>query len=283
MRIDSTHWPWLIGTLTALSILTASFIVYAALSHGHARGGSLPGLAYGAAGYGLMLYAALLGLRKKVPVWRIGKAQTWMRGHLWLGFLSLPLILFHCAFTWKGPLASLLMILLFITVGSGLIGAALQHYIPKLMTRSVPMETIFEEIPHVRRQLCAEADELAAGITSSGINEGSFQVEIDPDARAHFASVYARSIRPGLASGQEKHVKPDPERLRSVFDSLRRLLPETAHPILADIEHICEEERQLQRQRRIYFWLHGWLLVHVPLSIALLVLGAVHAVMALPY
>ena len=153
MRIDSTHWPWLIGTLTALGFLTASFVVYAALSQGHARGSSIPGLAYGAAGYGLMLYAALLGLRKKVPVWRVGKAQTWMRGHLWMGFLSLPLILFHCAFTWKGPLASLLMILLFIVVGSGLTGAALQHYIPRLMTRSVPMETIYEEIPHVRRQL----------------------------------------------------------------------------------------------------------------------------------
>jgi hypothetical protein len=151
------------------------------------------------------------------------------------------------------------------------------------MTRSVPMETIFEEIPHVRRQLCAEADELAAGITSIGINEGTLQIEIDPDARAHFASVYARAIRPGLASGQEKHVKADPERLRGAFDSLRRLLPETAHPILADIENICEEERQLQRQRRIYFWLHGWLLIHVPISIALLVLGAIHAVMALPY
>jgi hypothetical protein len=29
--------------------------------------------------------------------------------------------------------------------------------------------------------------------------------------------------------------------------------------------------------------LHGWQLVHVPLSIALLVLAAVHAVMALRY
>ena len=283
MRIDSTHWPWLIGTLTALSVLTASFIVYVALSHGHARGGSLPGLAYGAAGYGLMLYAAFLGVRKKLPVWRIGKAQTWMRGHLWMGFLSLPLILFHCAFTWKGPLASLLMILLFITVGSGLIGAALQHYIPGLMTRSVPMETIYEEIPHVRRQLCAEADELAAGINSSGSNEGALQIEIDPEARVHFANVYKRTIRPGLSSDTGKHKKADPEHLRSAFDSLRRLLPASAYPILADIENICEEERQLQRQRRIYFWLHGWLLVHVPLSIALLVLGAIHAVMALRY
>jgi len=52
---------------------------------------------------------------------------------------------------------------------------------------------------------------------------------------------------------------------------------------LKDLENICEEEHQLSRQARIYHWLHAWLLVHVPLSIALLVLGAVHAVMALRY
>jgi hypothetical protein len=55
------------------------------------------------------------------------------------------------------------------------------------------------------------------------------------------------------------------------------------HGVLDDLENICEEEHQLRRQIRIYVWLHGWLLVHVPLSMALLVLGAVHAVMALRY
>ncbi len=61
------------------------------------------------------------------------------------------------------------------------------------------------------------------------------------------------------------------------------MLPNIVHPRLEDLENICEEERQLNRQTRLYRWLHGWLLVHVPLSIALLVLGAVHAVMALRY
>src|SRR5579863_572551 len=118
MRIDSTHRVWMAATLTLLVLLAASFIGYSAMSPNGPRGGSVPGLVYGVAGYGLMLYAALLGMRRKVPVWRIGRAQTWMRGHLWLGFLSLPLILFHCAFTWKGSLASVLMLLLFITVGT---------------------------------------------------------------------------------------------------------------------------------------------------------------------
>ena len=75
----------------------------------------------------------------------------------------------------------------------------------------------------------------------------------------------------------------DPQRSGETFEALRRLLAPLVHGVLDDLENICEEEQQLSRQIRIYRWLHGWLLVHVPLSIALLVLGAVHAVMALRY
>jgi hypothetical protein len=55
------------------------------------------------------------------------------------------------------------------------------------------------------------------------------------------------------------------------------------HPILDDLENICEEERQLTLQSQLHVWLHGWLLLHIPLSLALILLGAVHAVMALRY
>ena len=41
-------------------------------SPGGPRGGSAIGLTFGIAGYALMLFAGLLGARKKVPVWRIG-------------------------------------------------------------------------------------------------------------------------------------------------------------------------------------------------------------------
>jgi hypothetical protein len=39
----------------------------------------------------------------------------------------------------------------------------------------------------------------------------------------------------------------------------------------------------LSLQGRLHLWLHGWLLLHIPLSLALILLGAVHAVMALRY
>ena len=116
------------------------------------------GLIFGVVGFAFMIFAALLGARKRVPTWRVGRAQAWMRGHLWLGLLSLPLILFHGGFHFGGTLTRVLMWLLIITVGSGVFGAVLQNYVPRLMTAEVPLETIYAEIGNVQKLLREEAD-----------------------------------------------------------------------------------------------------------------------------
>jgi hypothetical protein len=265
MRIDRTHRPWLIGTVTAFLAMTAAYIVYSLRTPGGPRGGTAIGLAFGVAGYAVMLFEGLLGVRKKVPIWRVGRAQAWMRGHLWLGILTLPLILFHAGFAARGPLTAVLLALLVIVVASGILGAILQHYLPRTITKRVPMETIYEEIPHVRAQLRDEAEQLVTTLA----------VEAEHDDKVRFRETYAHSIRPFL-DAPETAASP-------IFESLRRTTPAAFHPALDDLENICIEEHQLIRQRRLYHWLHAWLLVHVPLSIALLVLGGIHAVMALRY
>jgi hypothetical protein len=263
MRIDRTHRPWITIALIALVVAAVVYVMFAVGSVSGPRGGNALGLTFGIAGYALMLFAGLLGARKKVPVWRIGRAQTWMRGHLWLGLLSFPLILFHGGFAFRGPLTAVLMLLFVIVVVSGIVGAALQHYLPAMMTKQVPMETIYEEIPHVRAQLRDEADQLV---------EGAAVAEVEHEDKVRFREVYAAKIRPVL-----EHADSD------LFPPLRLLVPVSFHGILDELEDICEEQRQLNRQVRLYHWLHAWLLVHVPLSIVLLVLGGVHAVMALRF
>jgi len=52
---------------------------------------------------------------------------------------------------------------------------------------------------------------------------------------------------------------------------------------LTQLAGLVEERRQLVDQERAHFWLHSWLLLHVPLSAALLVLGVAHAVWSLYY
>ena len=60
-------------------------------------------------------------------------------------------------------------------------------------------------------------------------------------------------------------------------------LPPLLHNTVGELEATCDERRQLRDQKRLHHWLHGWLLLHIPLSLALLLLGTAHAVIALRY
>src|SRR6201998_4262180 len=158
MRIDMTQRG---GAVAASGFFAAALVLYLFAAWGSpngARGGSAIGLIFGTVGFGFMVFAAALGARKRVPTWRLGRAASWMRGHLWLGLLSLPLILFHGGFHFGGTLTRVLMWLLIITVASGVYGAALQNSIPKKTTADIPLETIYDEISHVRVLLREEAD-----------------------------------------------------------------------------------------------------------------------------
>jgi len=304
MRIDQTHRSWISATVILFAAGMLGYIAYAIGAHTGPDGGSFMGLVYGIGGYGMMLFAGLLGARKKVPVWRIGRAQTWMRGHIWLGLLSLPFILFHAGFAWRGPLTYVLMVLFFIVWLSGILGAMIQHYLPHLLMSRVQLETIYEEIPHVREQLREEADTLATSVCGPmGLPEAKLVragegaglsvrsapatvmtiVAVEPEDKSRFQQVYSGTIRPFLENPEAAHELGETNRAHAVFEGLYRTLPIEVHPIVEDLESICEEERQLNQQRKYYHVLHGWLIVHVPLSIALLVLGGIHAIVALTY
>jgi hypothetical protein len=329
LLLDKSQRAWAIRSLGILAAALVIFVPYALISPAGPRGGSRIGLLFGVVGFGFMLYAALLGARRRVPTWRLGRAKAWMRGHLWLGLLALPMILFHGGFHFGGTLTRVLMWLLIITVASGLYGALLQNSIPKKMTGDVPLETIYDEIGHVRALLAAEGDrtvealcgnflskrgsaskETAGGAqraggftalrpiaasaaplrTSAAVSAGA-SAAVAPAAEIlllsesesePLRSFYMLEVQPFLERPKEPGLRlSDEARAASAFSALRTLLPAAAHGTLDDLADICDEARQLRRQERLHRWLHGWLLLHIPLSLALILLGAVHAVMAL--
>lgn len=158
MLIDGSHKAWCGATLTLLALASGAYGFYARTALDGPRGGSVPGLIFGIVGSALMIYAGLISARKKAPAWRIGSAQTWLRGHLWLGSLSIPLILFHASFRWGGPVEQALLWVLAAIVASGAFGLVLQQFMPRQMTARVPLETFYAQVPHVCRVLEVEAD-----------------------------------------------------------------------------------------------------------------------------
>jgi hypothetical protein len=104
-----------------------------------------------------------------------------------------------------------------------------------------------------------------------------------PESRA-LRETYLRDIRPFLElRNASDRTLGTSSRTATLFRNLRTTLPMPLQDTLTELEAICDERRQLADQKRLHHVMHGWLLVHAPLSFALLLLGAVHAVVALRY
>lgn len=308
MLIDSAHRRWLIGTAVFAALATLAYVPYHRGAVNGPSGGSAVGLTYGIAAFACMLFVGLLGARRKVPTWRIGRAATWMKGHIWLGLLTLPLVLFHGGFALGGPLTTVLMLLLAAVLASGIYGLVLQQFLPRIMMDQVPHETVYEEIDSVVSQLLAEADDLVAAACGESAAEptrvpterraggGAVVTGPRPTARPRPAPgaplpeadalrhIYVADIRAFLAPSLPRHGRlGTAAKASALFQYVRTTLPPPLHDTVTELEAICAERRELAQQKRLHHWLHGWLLVHIPLSLALLLLSAAHAVLALRY
>lgn len=306
MIIDQSHRGWFIGSLVLLVLGAVLYIPYAFLSVTRVSGGSFAGLIYAGVGSAMMIFAGLLGARKKYRIWRVGRATWWMRGHLWIGFLSFPFILFHSGFRLgNGPLTRVLMALFLVVFISGILGALLQHFIPRVMTERVPMETVYEQIDRVLGQLVNEAalivSEVGAAIEHEIEREDAAEerLQAPPPGKARktivapttdervskkITAFFESQMKPYLLSRHpQKYLLGDPVQASTAFQQLKVLVPQAYWPKFDELANICEEKRELERQRRLHKFLHGWLLFHIPASYALLLLGAVHAVVALRY
>ena len=178
MRIfNRSHVPWLIFVLVATIAaswiyignfhprrLPAGFGLPPSLvqkpSEHRSVGGTPLGLTYGAIAFAIFIFAILFSVRKRVVLWRLGTLQRWMRSHIWLTLLTIPLVLFHSGFRLGGPMTTLLMALYVIVMVSGIYGLALQHQMPRIMKERLPAETVFEQIPHIREQVVIAAEKM---------------------------------------------------------------------------------------------------------------------------
>jgi hypothetical protein len=315
MKIDRSHRPWLIFSVVVLAIAGAWYwfdVTSGPDALNGPSGGSFTGITFGVIGSLFMLFAGLFTLRKKLRTWRIGRAEFWMRGHLWLGTLALPMIWFHGGFRHGGTVTTILMWITYAIVISGIVGALIQHFLPRVMLQAVQDETIYEQIPQVVKHLSDEADDVAAICgpengedlrdwrqrrkASLEQRAGIFLISKDrceqlvttlsaapAEGSGPLKSFYHEQVKPYLQSPGAGTALQNVARANSLFAQQRFLIPPTLHESLTDLQRICDEVRQLQLQRKMHRWLHGWLLIHVPLAMALLVLAVVHVIVALRY
>ena len=312
MIIDRHHLPWalfvIVATVLALAGYLANFrpdwlpfqltlpAFFGPTPPLRGSVGSSPmGLIFGISAALIFVFAALLGARRKKPAWRVGRVQVWLKAHIWLTVLTMPLVLLHSGFSVGGPMTQLLLALYAVVMGSGFYGLALQHFLPRLMKEELPQEIIFEQIPHILEQLREQAQKLrqslepaAAHAPVAAVLATPAPVEAPPKAESPDESIPVlkgfldHEALPYLATRRGEKLHLGDER---TSDELFRTLKISVTPAWhADVERVqswCDERRQLDRQTRLQHWLHSWLFVHAPFSFLLLILTAWHAVVTL--
>jgi hypothetical protein len=282
--LDRRQTPWSIATVAVGAAAVGLYVWLDSQTPGGLTGGSTVGLWYGVAGSALMVYAGLLSAHRLFPAyWWLGMRKTWLRGHLWLGSLSVVLIACHAHGHLGGPLEIGLWLVLAGIILTGVYGLVLQQVLPGMSARRFPDEAPYGQIPHLCRQFQVEADELVDQVApASAAKAGDGGARFATELRAF----HVEHLRPFLAAPAPRR-SPLLSDLRSetLFSALRRRLGsrgnDAAAQALDRLEEVCRDRRRLAEQEHMYRWLHGWLLLHVPLSAALLVLGVVHAVVAL--
>lgn len=314
MLIDKSHRSWVIATLVLFAVSYVAYLYYvkASFTNGGTgpSGATWPGLAFGIVGFAVMVFCGLLGARRKVRVWRLGRATTWMKAHIWLGLLAFPLILFHSAMLLGNHLTYWLMMIFIVVEVTGIVGILLQNLVPRSMLEMVKAETTFEQIPFVIESLNQEAVKIVSSVcgpleepkpdAEAPTPGADIRTGIKADGRVQGKEIkhkgkptgpvegslplknfYLDEIKPFL--GREYRYKSNlaaPQRAEAVFAHTQTLLPVALHEQLNELKSVCEERRQIALQERLHVWLHLWEYVHIPLSYLLLALSLFHVIVA---
>jgi hypothetical protein len=320
------HRLWLVVTLL-LSLAATGWAVGYAVWWGGWRwpgGGSVPGFTFGAVG-GLVIVFEMLFWPRKV-LWRgrrylirllripMGSARTWMKAHIWLGLLTLPLLLLHGGLRLDPRGATLAVVLTWLLIGvvaSGVYGLVQQNRLPRLLLDEVPDETIHAQIANVLDQYRMEARQLVeatcgqAGGPDEGGEGASYLVLTastrnsltrgkvvrtvpaepvpDSDALRAFYQAYVEPYLRADARRAARLVLARPARADEMFRLMKAGLPAAAHRAADRLAELCSQRRQFDKQDQLHRKLHQWLAFHFALSWAMFLLMMVHAVLALRY
>lgn len=222
---------------------------------------------------GVFLFALIVGLalfnaRKKLPFIPLLKATTWMQLHIYIGFFSVAVFLFHTGFRWPtGGLETLVYALFMAVALSGVLGLVISRIVPSVLTAHGE-SVIFERIPGLRSELRREIEQLV--IDSETVTRSST-----------IADFYAAQLAAYFAHPRHfwRRLIGSPRPLNSLLeriDALGRYLNEDEKKIADQIAELVRAKENLDCQWHLQGLLKLWLFIHIPLSFALILFAATH-------
>jgi hypothetical protein len=256
---------FILGVLALLAASVAALWLHAKFSR------ALPDYAF-LTGWVLLVAMFVLtffNARKKLPFLPLGRAETWLQIHIYLGFFTVLLFLIHLNFRLPHGWFEVTLAWLFALVSaSGVVGLFFSRTLPRrLATRGG--EVIFEKIPALRHALKAGAENLALG----------------PEAKSPvLAEFYAEQLAPFFAGPKNfwLHLAESRRPLNALIaeiDDLRRFANETERVTIEKLTALMRQKDGLDYHRALQLALRLWLFVHIPLTYGLMIFTVLHLVL----
>jgi hypothetical protein len=253
--------------------LALALLLVALHAIGLARGRFDPGRGLGlwlgilaAAGY---LFAAAYPWRRSAA--RVAPARFWTQAHVYASSLAFVAALLHTGLAWpQGLVGAALLLLSGWTALTGLVGVALQKWIPTRLTEGLRVEVLLERIPELRARIVAAAD---ARVAAAGeVLARHYRQELRPRLERPLPALsYLVEVR----AGRDQAIAPL-RRLAGFVSPADKLL-------IDDLTGLQIEKLELDAHLTLQRLLRGWLVLHAPAAGVLLGLVAFHVFTALWY
>ena len=227
------------------------------------NGGSWYGYALGTIGAGLIVWLALLGIRKRAMTPGGWSLKAWTSAHVYLGLALIVIGTLHTGFQLGWNVHTLAYVLMLLVIASGVFGIVVYSTLPTALSANreeMTQAQMTDGIAAVDRQLHDAAQPLAqawSDLVLAALTEDPF--------------------RQGLWRRLSGRYHGATEQAIAAFDTAG---PAPTDPAIARVEALLRRRKaQLDRMRRhlrLKALLEVWLFVHVPATIALLAALTAH-------
>ncbi len=242
------------------------------------------GIFCGVVGGLIVIFEMLILPRKWFRGKRWGNTRTWMRWHVWMGLICLPVIVVHAGFGFGGWLTTVTLTLFLLVTVSGIWGLIMQQWLPQKLLEEIPGETVASQINRMGDYHADEADRLITALVTVPPEAESATPIVTGPLAAELVTFRDDVLLPYLQDGdRSRSPLTTPTDAEQRFGRLREAVPAEARKTLDRLQELADLRRRWDTQSRINFWLHNWLLVHLPLSVAMSAFMILHAIRALKY
>jgi hypothetical protein len=217
----------------------------------------------------LMVSLALINTRKKLVAFNLGRIKHWLAFHIVGGFLAVAIFLLHTGSLFPlGLYEQILSILFWLVSFTGVWGMMITIFYPRRLTEDNDTEITYERVPsqifEMRKQ--AEAEVLACTEAS-----GQSTLSQHYEETLYWFFKQPRFYWNHAIGGEEAFTW-----IRQQGTAVKRYLNEKETSYLNRIIDLAETKAKTDKHYACQDIMRKWLLVHVPLSVAVLGMSVWH-------